>query len=244
MKKVLKKIIPNIIVDYIRIKRKSKNLNNTSATKIFTDIKNNQYWNSEESVSGAGSELSATNHLRVDLERIFIDWDIKSILDIPCGDFNWMQHVNLGKTNYIGGDIVTSLSENNENLYKTRNISFRTLDLTTDDLPKVDLIFCRDCLVHLTYKEICKALVNIKRSGSKYVMFTSFINTPKNRDILTGEWRKINLEVPPFLFKKPLDTIDEKYFEKSMKYRDKSMCLWSVSEIKIPILLKFYSWLV
>ncbi|MDC3242765.1 hypothetical protein OAT82_03755, partial [Flavobacteriaceae bacterium] len=169
--------------------------------------------------------------------------DIDFILDIPCGDFNWMQNVNLANLNYIGGDIVNLLIDKNNDEYKNDAINFEVLDITSSNLPKVDLIFCRDCLVHLSYKNIYKSLVNIKKSKSKYLLTTSFFRCEENKDIITGEWRKLNFEIAPFNFKKPLHVIDEKYTKKGFKYSDKTMCLWKISDISIPFRLKLYYWL-
>jgi hypothetical protein len=36
-------------------------------------------------------------------------FEIHSLLDLPCGDFNWMQHVDLQGIKYTGGDIVEAL---------------------------------------------------------------------------------------------------------------------------------------
>jgi len=33
---------------------------------------------------------------------LFEELEISSILDIPCGDFNWMKEINLDKYKYIG----------------------------------------------------------------------------------------------------------------------------------------------
>jgi SAM-dependent methyltransferase len=211
---------------------------------VFINIKETHYWNSVESVSGDGSELSVTIDLRKGLEEIIRENKIKSMLDIPCGDFNWMKEVNLKGLDYIGADIVPSLVLKNKEQFSSNKISFKELDLITSKLPQVDLIFCRDCLVHLSYKDIYKALKNIKSSKSKYVLLTSFVKTDKNKDISTGEWRKLNLGMSPFFLGKPLNVIDEKYYEKEMKYADKSMCLWRVKDIKLPSILRLYSWII
>jgi 2-polyprenyl-3-methyl-5-hydroxy-6-metoxy-1,4-benzoquinol methylase len=242
MKELIKKIIPKIFLEQIRLSKKKSNFKDKAIKETFTIIKDSDYWSSSESVSGYGSEIEVTREVSKGLEQLLQQLNIKSILDVPCGDFNWMQHVNLNDTQYIGADIVTSIIENNKTLYSSDTISFTELDLTKDSLPKTDLIFCRDCLVHLSYKELYKTLVNFKKSRSTYLLTTSFINTKTNKNIITGEWRKLNFEKKPFSFKKPLLIIDEKYTKKGEKDIDKSMCLWEIEDIKIPFLLKLYYW--
>jgi hypothetical protein len=243
MKALIKKILPYWLVEIIKIRRRNNIFKNKSISETFTFINKEGYWKSDESVSGDGSEVGVTKEIRERLEQLLADRSIESMLDVPCGDFNWMQKVNFKQVNYIGGDIVNNLIIDNIKKYNSDNISFKVIDITKDKLPQVDLIFCRDCLVHLSYKNIYKALINIKNSNSKYLLTTSFNRCEKNKDIITGEWRKLNFNIPPFNFKEPILIIDEKYTAKGYKYADKTMCLWDVNEIKIPFKLKLYYWL-
>lgn len=242
MKKIIKNILPDWFIENIQIRKQKNIFKNKPIKETFTHINESKHWKSEESVSGEGSELAATQALIKGLNNLIKDLNIKSILDIPCGDFNWMQHVDLSGVAYTGADIVERLIEANNVTYATKNMAFKILDLTKDSLPYADLLFCRDCLVHLSYKDIYKALINIKKSKSKYVLTTSFYRCDKNKNIITGQWRKLNFELFPFYFKKPLLVIDEKYTKKGNKYADKSMCLWEVKTIIIPFKLKLYYW--
>ena len=243
MKKAIKKFLPDWIVEYLKIKRQKNAFKNKPIKETFTQINESKYWKSEESVSGDGSEIAVTQELIKELQLFLKNKNIESMLDIPCGDFNWMQHTNLQDIDYIGGDIVENLIVDNNTKYGNKKISFQVLDLTKDILPKTDVIFCRDCLVHLSYKDIYKALVNIKKSKSNYLLTTSFSRCIKNKDIITGQWRKLNFELFPFYFKKPILVIDEKYTKKGDKYADKTMCLWEVKNISIPFKLRLYNWL-
>jgi hypothetical protein len=158
--------------------------------------------------------------------------NIKSVLDLPCGDFNWMQRVDMSNVEYIGGDIVEDLIKSNIKQYKEReNITFQVLNLITDTLPKSDLIFARDCLVHLPFKEVNSAINNIKSSGSKYLLTTTFTNRKKNNDIVTGDWRPLNLQEKPFNFPTPILIINENCTENNGQYNDKSMALWDISKL-------------
>lgn len=201
-----------------------------SVKNIFTSIYNTNKWNSKESVSGTGSEIRVTENLRSELSNLINEYNIKSILDLPCGDFNWMSKIDLNGVDYIGADIVTDLIEKNRKSYPDFN--FEVMNIIEDELPKVDLIIVRDCFVHLTYENINKSLVNIKNSGSKYLFTTSFIEK-QNSDIPNnGGWRPINLIKPPFKKDNYLNIIDDgpkKYYGE--KYKDKSMILYDISKI-------------
>ena len=199
--------------------------------KRFEYIYKNNSWRGVASVSGRGSDLDQTKTLIKELPSLFEDLNISSILDIPCGDFNWMKKINLNKYQYIGADIVKEIIDNNKKLYEKENVSFQHIDLIEDALPRVDLILVRDCLVHFSYNDIFKALNNICHSGSKYLLTTTFTNQQSNGNIITGEWHTLNLQLKPFYLPKPIKIVNEKCTEGKMLYTDKSLGLWKISDI-------------
>ncbi len=67
------------------------------------------HWGKVESLSGPGSSLEQTSTVRILLPYIFTKYNVQTILDLPCGDFNWMQKVDLGSCEYIGADIIQHL---------------------------------------------------------------------------------------------------------------------------------------
>jgi len=199
---------------------------------VFNNIYSENFWNSYESHSGPGSHIFSTRKIRKKLPILWKKYNIESVLDIPCGDYNWMKEVNKTGVDYIGGDIVVAIVENNNKNYSTENVRFEVLDITKDKLPKVDMIFCKDCLQHLSYENIKRALVNIKKSGAKYLFTTSYPRTWKNWDILDGDYRALNLRKPPFNFPKPLFKMCE-YSSNGLIEPDKCMLLYEVNQIKI-----------
>ena len=169
----------------------------------FTKIYSSNHWNSSESRSGEGSTLENTQNIRAELPRILDLYKIKKMLDAPCGDFNWMQHVTKNTSiKYIGGDIVKPLIKYNLSKYGDKDTTFTHLDLTKNTLPTVDLLFCRDCLFHLSYKDILLVLNNFLVSSIPYLMTTSSAapNGPRieNSDIATSDWRLIDFFTEPF----------------------------------------------
>jgi hypothetical protein len=171
---------------------------------------------------------------------VFDDFGIHTILDIPCGDFHWMKQVSLESINYTGADIVADLIQKNKQKYEKENIQFCKLNLIKDRLPKVDLILCRDCLVHLSFKDAFGALQNICASESIYLLATTFTGRQHNHDIATGQWHAVNLEIAPFTLPRPLKIINEKRTEGGEAYKDKSLGLWRVADIK-EVLTKGYT---
>jgi hypothetical protein len=174
---------------------------------VFSSIYKKNHWANAESVSGPGSTLQNTSLIRDSLPQIISRYQIKTMLDIPCGDFNWMQTIDLKQVKYTGMDIVSELIQNNTIKFANDKRQFRVADLVTDELPKVDLIFCRDCFVHLSFKDIQAALVF---------------------DIITGNWRQVNLQSTPFNLPPPLEIF---YEGEPGENKDKSMGLWHIGDL-------------
>ena len=202
------------------------------AEQIFTNIYNNNGFNGKESISGPGSDTYQTRIIIKEIPLLFKDYNISTMLDIPCGDFYWMKEVDLKDIEYIGADIVDDLIKKNNKEYHKNNLYFKKLDLLKDSLPNVDLIFTRDCLVHLSFEDIFKALTNICNSNSKYLLSTTFTERTSNNDIKTGQWRTLNLEVAPFFLPKPIKIINEGCTENEGIYSDKSLGFWKISDIR------------
>jgi len=197
-----------------------------SLRETFTEIYEKNLWASPESVSGGGSEMQNTKVIRNELPVLIQKFGIQSILDIPCGDWNWMKSVDLCGASYIGADIVEPLIGLNKANHP--NVDFRVLDITKDNLPKVDLIFTRDCLGHLSNDNVLKAIRNCKENGAKYLLATSFTKFNHNNDITDGGWKCINLMIDPF-FLNPIYLINEDCKEGYPHYNDKCMILFQLN---------------
>ncbi len=194
---------------------------------IFTTIYRNGGWSGGDGPSGPGSTLEHTRTIRVELPRILRKYRVKTLLDVPCGDFRWMQEIDLERIQYSGADIVQELVEQNRRRFRNAQREFLHVDLVRDPLPRADSILCRDCLPHLPFREIVRALHNIKNSGSSYLFTSDYPNCRENKDIPMGKFRPINLTIPPFDFPPPLEEIDD--FDGVNI--GKSLGVWRISEI-------------
>lgn len=193
--------------------------------EIFEDIIKNNRWRRHP--CGPGSTFEYTENLRLNLGNFLEKYKIESMIDAPCGDYSWMNHTTLPSIKtYIGGDIVDFLIEQNQKKYPT--ISFKVLDLTLDPLPTVDLLFCRDCLLHLSFENIDKVFKNISQSNVKYVLLSNWFDGAENyKDIHTGQVRCLNFLNAPYNFKNPIDSITD--FVPGYPHRE--MMLWSKDTI-------------
>jgi SAM-dependent methyltransferase len=185
----------------------------------------------EETVSGPGSTLERTTTIRQLLPPLFAELGIRTVLDAGCGDFNWFRTLEIPLDRYVGTDVVRELVAANQSRYGNPARRFLDLDITRDRLPRVDLIFSRDCLVHLRDAQVVMALRNFRRSGSRYLLATTFTNRPTNEDTPLGGWRPMNLERPPFDLPPPLRLINEGRTIEDGRYADKSLGLWELERI-------------
>jgi hypothetical protein len=211
----------------IRLKPRQRSAMET----IFQSIYESNAWENNESPSGPGSTKARGADFIDDLLCALRDLRCRTLLDVPCGDFNWVGPIAEAMDRYIGADIVPELVSRNRRLYSSTRVRFIRLDLAADRIPDADAILCRDCFVHLSFRDTGRCLENIQRSRATYLVTTTFADHPENQDIQTGSWRPLNLERPPFWFPKPLRTIDERCHHSGGIYADKRLKIWRVTDL-------------
>ena len=184
---LFKAIIKIITTPYRIVKKqiyqKNKELifNQDTSEKRFNLIYKTNFWSSNESVSGYGSELKNTINIEKEIINIVKKYQIKSILDAPCGDFNWVKNVLDKNLSYIGGAIVQEIIDNNIRKFKSIKLFFENFKKS-----KINYLLLTSYKLKDTNKEI------------------------DNLDIPDGEYREIDLTRPPFLLPKPLHEILDK----------------------------------
>ncbi len=208
-----------------------KRLAGREPAEIFTDYARANKWGDKDSKSGKGSNLEATAEVRKLLPVLLRDLGARSLLDVPCGDFFWMAHVDLTGIDYLGGDIVPDLIEANRVAHARPGVAFQVVDLIRGPVPRADVIFVRDCLVHLSHDHVHAALANIARSGGTWLLTTTFPDTPANEDIATGEWRAIDLTKPPFNLPRPERQLPEGQAHLKGQRADKMLGLWRIADL-------------
>lgn len=203
----------------------------------FSEIYRQNFWSSAESLSGEGSEVSYTERLRQWLPTAVSEYDIKTIVDAPCGDFNWMKLV-LPDLNvqYFGLDIVDSVVERNNALYGTDGVQFLSSDVCRDQIPDCDLLIARDFLFHLSFDDINQFLKNISQSNYKYLLTTTHLvkDTFSNVDIPTGDFRVLDVFRAPFHFDpaRVLARVDDYPMG---HYRPRQMILLKKSDVPVAL---------
>jgi hypothetical protein len=131
---------------------------------------------------------------------------------------------------YVGADVVADIVSSNRR-FESDRVTFVSLDITTDTLPKADLMICRDCLFHLSYEATRAFLENFVRADISYLLTTTHKNPNRfvNRDIATGGFRPMDLFSSPYnLDPQPLMRIDDWLAPEP----EREMCLWSREQIQ------------
>ena len=204
--------------------------------RVFTYIRNSEHWFDGESFSGPGSSLASTSTIRSLLPAILKAVGSRTLLDAGCGDFNWMKELieEFDLDLYLGVDIVQEVIEENQKRYANEHVAFMQLDIAEDPLLNVDVIMCRDVLAHLSYEDIHQVLRNFKKSGAKYLLASSFsMIRDNNLEMVSGNFRSVNLRLEPFQFPEPLISVSEFSSEEKMVQYGKRICLWRIADLPI-----------
>jgi hypothetical protein len=210
-------------------RRRQKRFEGLEPTDIFQKIYRDNHWQSSETRSGLGSTLSATSTLRDQLPGVLREVGGRSLLDIPCGDFHWMSHVDLsGVDEYIGADIVPDLIDELRNSFGDDRHQFVRLDLCQDTLPHVDVILCRDVFLHLSNRYISDGLANVIKARPSYFLASNYPDTTRNVDVQTGMARPVNLCLPPFGLPLPEKVIDDPGVHADRRV----LGLWSLEQLE------------
>lgn len=202
------------------------------AEKIFQSHFERNFWGSPETVSGGGATVAYTESIRREIPVLVKELGIQTIFDAPCGDYNWFRHIKWETPiSYLGGDIVLPLVEKNTSLYGAPDVKFIQFDIRYDPLPKADLLISRACFYHLPVKDIMLVVNNFLKSDIKYLLTSTHPTCGANRDIQTGEFRLLNLQLPPYNFPPPIRSIKDWVDP----YPVKHLALWEREELKKAI---------
>ncbi len=205
--KIIKKVLPDsILVMLGRMKQQTanKDYKELSTKEVFTKIYTEHVWGADGSnpasfFSGGGSHEKALIEPYITAVRKFISSLNKrpDVMDLGCGDFNIGSNISPLCNSYVACDIVDSLIEHNKKKFNDLNVDFRVFDLTAEKCDKVDIIFIRQVLQHLSNSDIQKGLQNAV-PFCKYLIVTEHWpakqNFTKNLDKPTGPGTRTGLQ--------------------------------------------------
>ena len=202
--------------------------------RVFSAIHSDRKWGDCESASGPGSTRERAASFLPELVELVRSLGVRTLLDAPCGDFNWAGPLADAVDLYVGVDVVPALIKANRVRSSSRR-KFLCRDMVHQRLPAADAILCRDALVHLATSDIFDALANFRRTGAGFLITSTFLDDRPNDDIVTGGWRPLNLQRAPFDFPAPLALIDERCHHTGGSYSDKRLALWQLEDLSAAL---------
>lgn len=169
--------------------------------KIFTNLYATGAWGTnEEGLGSSGPESTIENSRNYVefLQNFMITNGIQSVVDVGCGDWSFSKAINWGNVSYTGVDIVRSVTERNQKLFSSPNVTFVHGDINEIELPTADLLVCKDVLQYLSNNDVHQFLQRINQF--KYCLITNDLplNTSSSRTITSGDHRPLDLTKPPF----------------------------------------------
>lgn len=162
---------------------------------------------------GPGASLNNTGDLRDWLPNMLRSLNVTRMLDAACGDWNWMQYVDLSGVAYTGWDVDQGRVERCVERAQGRpNVTFECVNLlTVPEIPRYDLILCRDCLGHFTNGYIDQVLKQFTASGSTWLLASTYPEAGNEFEYDPRRWawlgyleRPVNLEAPPWEMSKAM----------------------------------------
>lgn len=175
----------------------------TSNSAVFSSIYERGEWGVDEQKkgnSGTGSDPQNAKMYLAFLNNYLREHQIKSVVDLGCGDWRIGKEVCWDGIQYIGIDVVGSVIEQNSKEYASANISFVKADGSDYSLPKADLLICKDVLQHLPFKDIKNIIKQF--SKFKHCIIVNDVDpitlTCSNINIPRGHYRPLDLTKPPF----------------------------------------------
>jgi SAM-dependent methyltransferase len=149
--------------------------------------------------SGEGSLPRHTRGYVAFLQQFLREHQVKSVVDVGCGDWQFSRLIDWTSIDYHGFDLVASVIERNQKQFGSPHIRFTRYAGDFAELPAADLLICKDVLQHLAQLNIERFLPHLKRYPLS--LLTNCANPhgeTVNKDIADGEFRYLDLRLPPY----------------------------------------------
>lgn len=147
--------------------------------------------------SGSGSSPANTRLYRAFLARYMREHEIRSVLDIGCGDWQFSRLIDWTGIRYLGVDVVPEIMLRNQVRFgRYPSPVFGCGDVLNGyRMPDADLILCKDLLQHWPDPAIHELG---RRLTGRRALLTYDLGTGPHEDTITGEYRPLDLTVSPF----------------------------------------------
>jgi hypothetical protein len=195
-----------------RLVRRARRLWGTrSNAVIFGSIYEKRLWGvgADPSVpfySGIGSYDPSVKQYAALVVDVIQANDIKTIIEIGCGDFAIASQYADKCQHYLSVDVVRSLVEYNQGTHGSKMVRFLSADASKIRLPPCDLCIIRQVFQHLSNRDIMKIFQNVT---SKHILVTEHLpaadkvisfNLDKKSgcDIRVPQGSGVFIDKPPF----------------------------------------------
>ena len=195
----------------------------------FTNIYENNSWGDNKisdykGSSGPGSTIDFNKDNYIPFLKSFItNNNIKSVVDLGCGDFICGKSIydDLDVV-YKGYDVYDSVIKYNMGNHSSEKYSFETLDFCNnrESIASADICILKDVLQHWRLGYIYPFLDYLVRSKKfKFILICNCCTDAKhNSDILTGDWRALSCDVYPL-----------------KRYKPRKLCNYHTKEISVIV---------
>jgi hypothetical protein len=152
--------------------------------------------------SGPGSAPYFMIEYRAFLEKFIFMNNVKTVVDIGCGDWQFSKYINFDGIEYTGFDVVPRVVEGNQRSYGSPAVNFHQMPQDLSKVPGADLLIMKDVLQHFPNSEI-KRYKDAIFGRYRYRLLTNSyqkLETEQNVDIPYGGFRCLDLTAAPFSF--------------------------------------------
>jgi SAM-dependent methyltransferase len=192
---------------------KEEDLMTAVTTEAFRSIYRNNTWAMGQSKSGPGSDPGPTRSYRRFLKRFLRQREVRSVVDLGCGDWTSTRLIDWSDIDYLGLDVVPEVIQGNCRQYGRPGVRFDVADLAgEDELPPADLAICKEVLQHLPNADVLRVLgklgsfkmallVNDRQGSYECTWRNLWRGRPfdgTNGDVEPGGYRPLQLLEDPF----------------------------------------------
>jgi SAM-dependent methyltransferase len=178
--------------------------------EAFNHIFHNKVWGvnlDNRPSSGPGSRANMATPFSEFLVDFFQEKKIQNIVDIGCGDFQYMREFDLSNYNYTGVDCVENIVDYNNKTFGKQNIRFIHNDGSNPErLPKGDVYIVKDVLQHWNNDSINAFLQGvIQNRKCRYIIIANCYSQEKDNQEIRhiGDTRFLNAHMNPLKQYKP-----------------------------------------
>jgi len=148
--------------------------------------------------SGSGSTAENTTAYREFLASFLRQFEIKSVVDLGCGDWQFSRLIDWTGIDYLGIDVSKVVLQNTKK-FTNPNVRFANMDALSGDLPAADLLLVKDVIQHWSNSDIAHLIPVLNRYKYALITNTSHKNTTRiNENIRPGACRPVDLSAEPF----------------------------------------------